>query len=123
MTAPQHPAVAATGGGPRPPADMEELVTRAQAAQQAVNELGFGEVVVVKPPTFYVTLHGVDDVGYTQLVGARTTVERAQELALEHAKGQADMLGVWKQYGSGTWTAGIWNTREYYEVLAVTVTA
>jgi hypothetical protein len=101
----------------------EEMARRGSAAQDAVNEMGFGEVTVVAPHTIYLALQGIDSEGYTQVIGARTSAKSAQVLCENHAGGQLDRLKGWRPYGSGTWLARVDRSNEYYEVMAVTVTA
>ena len=102
---------------------VEEFVGRAQKAQQAVNEMGYGEVQVIAPHTIYLALQGIDSEGYTQVIGARTTADAARVLVTEHAGALADQLKPWRQYGSGTLLARLGEGNEYYCVMALPVTA
>lgn len=101
----------------------QEMARRGAAAQDAVNEMGFGEVTVVAPHTIFLALQGIDGEGYTQVIGARTSMVSARVVCESHAGAMVTRLKDWKQHGSGTWLARITGRSEYYCVMALPVTA
>ena len=82
-----------------------------------------GEIEVIKPHTIYLALQGIDGEGYTQVIGARTSMVSARVLCESHAGALVTSLKDWQQYGSGTWLARMTGRHEYYEVMALPVSA
>ena len=100
-----------------------EMARRGAAAQDAVNEMGFGEVEVVKAPAqVYIAAGGLTREGHTDLLGARWGLKAAIELCEARAVASTETLGDWQQLGSGTWIARVKDSAAYYEVIVLGVT-